>query len=216
MVPSYRAAFDAMGVAARVIIVLRSPAQVAASLHRRNQISPDYAGFLWARHMLEAERATRDLPRIVLRYDQVISDWREPATRIRDLLAEELSPAEPDAAGSPIRPELRRHTDESLAIFSAPLAALLAEMGLALADLGSAASLPRLDRLAEDLGAAAAAVEDALAAEFCCLRLTSPYHAVAPPDPQQERLDLAAAFGRIHRARWDTQAEPRSWRFDAQ
>jgi hypothetical protein len=72
----------------RVIVVspVRSPAEVAASLMARNALSRDHALRLWLRHVSDAERASRHLPRRFLAWPDFITDWRLHIDRLsRDL-----------------------------------------------------------------------------------------------------------------------------------
>lgn len=220
MVPFHRDVLAGMGIAVKVVMALREPADVAASLFARNQISPDYAGFLWARHLLEAERHTRDLPRIVVPYGALVDDWRATAQRIAGFLAPELPPADLDQVPSPVRADLRHHRFGAYTPFSGPLAELLGELHAALERLpagdagdgpedGADGGVGRFDRLAERLSAVSARFADLLAAEFCFQRLTSPYDTVMPADPRRERQTLAEALGRLHRLQWRADAERR-------
>ena len=73
-------------VPARVvpILVLRDPHEVARSLAARSALPvPVPVGLtLWLRHMIEVEAATRNLPRIILRYDRILADWRSVVVQI--------------------------------------------------------------------------------------------------------------------------------------
>jgi len=68
----------------RVVVVspIRPPAEVAASLMTRNAMSRSHALRLWLRHVSDAERASRSLPRRVLAWSDFIADWREQVERI--------------------------------------------------------------------------------------------------------------------------------------
>jgi hypothetical protein len=64
------------GIGAVIVLPIRSPAEVAASLAARDGLSEAHAGLLWLRHVLEAERASRGRRRAFLTYDQLLADWR--------------------------------------------------------------------------------------------------------------------------------------------
>ena len=70
-----------------VLLALRNPVEVAASLKSRNGFLPAKSVMLSLKHMLEAERGTRHLPRSVVTYDQILSDWRGALGRIGNDLA---------------------------------------------------------------------------------------------------------------------------------
>ena len=65
-----------------VVLALREPRQVALSLWRRNAILPSYGLRAWLRFTLEAERASRRVPRIVVGFDEVMDDWLATARKL--------------------------------------------------------------------------------------------------------------------------------------
>ena len=68
----------------RVVVVspLRPPAEVAASLMARNDMSRSHALRLWLRHVSDAERASRGLPRRFMAWSDFIADWRGQVDRM--------------------------------------------------------------------------------------------------------------------------------------
>jgi glycosyltransferase involved in cell wall biosynthesis len=75
-VPLYREILAGMGVAVRPVLTIRHPSSVAASLQARDGIPEELSRFYWLRHLLDAEAATRDLPRAFVRYEALLEDWR--------------------------------------------------------------------------------------------------------------------------------------------
>jgi hypothetical protein len=69
----------AEGVDPVVVLGLRNPEEVAASLLKRDGFLREEGMLLWLRHMLDAERASRGKPRIVADYTQVLQNWRQVA-----------------------------------------------------------------------------------------------------------------------------------------
>ena len=67
------------------LLTLRNPLEVAASLERLYPILPQHAHLLWLRYTLDAERHSRSLPRCVISYDDLLSDWPAPITRLAEL-----------------------------------------------------------------------------------------------------------------------------------
>jgi hypothetical protein len=102
------------GVGARplVVIPIRHPAEVAASLARREGFSEAKSLYLWLRHMLDVLRASRGVPRAVLAYDALMSDWQGSVQRLAQQLGVHW-PREPgevaEEAGKFLRTELRHH-----------------------------------------------------------------------------------------------------------
>lgn len=76
----------AFGARPLVVSPIRNPLDVAASLHKRNQLDPFVAYLAWLRHVLDAEAGSRGVPRSFVRYEQLLSDAHACVDRIgRDL-----------------------------------------------------------------------------------------------------------------------------------
>ena len=75
--PAWRAAAEGLGMAPMCLISLRNPRNVCASLRRRNEIRIAHGEKLWMSYMLRAEHYSRDLPRAVVRYENLLADWRD-------------------------------------------------------------------------------------------------------------------------------------------
>jgi hypothetical protein len=58
------------------VITLRNPIEVAQSLAKRNDFDLELGYLLWARYYLDAEYHTRGLPRAIITYDSLFSNWR--------------------------------------------------------------------------------------------------------------------------------------------
>ena len=99
------------GVDARAALVFRPPQAAARSLERRDGTTPAFAHLLWLRHMIDAERATRALPRTVVDYEDMLQDWRRTATRLLPLAGRDALPDAnvADAIMAFIDPKLRHH-----------------------------------------------------------------------------------------------------------
>ena len=64
-----------------VVIPVRSPLEVAFSLRKRDGFSLATGALLWLRHTIDAEIATRALPRSIFSWDQLLRDWRSVAEK---------------------------------------------------------------------------------------------------------------------------------------
>ncbi len=126
------------------VLPIRNPVEVAVSLKRRDGLDERHSHALWLRHVLDAERHTRELPRILLRYEDLLTGWHAEAERIGRVLDLPLSGATPATASAIdgfLRPALRHHAvdaahlaaDETVAGWIKAtyegLAALLSEPG---------------------------------------------------------------------------------------
>ena len=56
-------------------LIFRNPLAVIASLEVRDGMTARYASFVWLRHVLDAEIATRGKPRAFISYEGLLSDW---------------------------------------------------------------------------------------------------------------------------------------------
>ncbi|MGB6698831.1 MAG: hypothetical protein WBE80_08995 [Methylocella sp.] len=65
----------------RVVIPVRSPLEVAFSMRKRFGFSLATGALLWLRHIIDAEIATRALPRSIFTWDQLLRDWRSVAEK---------------------------------------------------------------------------------------------------------------------------------------
>jgi hypothetical protein len=74
--PAWLPAIRNSGIDMSVLMVIRHPAEVARSLHTRNNLPEAESIPQWLHHVLEAERVSRGLPRAVLFYDDVLTNWR--------------------------------------------------------------------------------------------------------------------------------------------
>lgn len=149
--------FAALEVVVAPVLMLRHPAEVIASLRRRDLMPSDVAAPLWLHYTLEAERCTRNLPRAVLSYDQLFQDWRGCLARITaEARIDWRVPLDSAAAaiGEFFRPQLRHHyaAPRKVAAGRPPVSDWIAETYDALRRIevsDGAAQFARLDRMHE-------------------------------------------------------------------
>lgn len=79
LLPLWIELLEELGIAPMVVIPFRNPLEVAASLAHRAQISSPKSLLLYLFAYLELELASRSVPRIFVRYDQLLHDWRPVA-----------------------------------------------------------------------------------------------------------------------------------------
>ena len=80
--PFWRRALETAGYAPVIVMPVRDPREVAASLNARNGMAPARGLRLWLRHVLEAERSSRGLPRHLMGWDDFMADWRGQVDRM--------------------------------------------------------------------------------------------------------------------------------------
>lgn len=114
--PTWRAGLVAAGFAPLVISPLRHPSEVAASLQARNPLSREQGLRLWLRHVLDAEIASRGLPRHFMRWSSFMTDWRGEVALINARLGVSLAPATDDDGAEIdafLTPDLHRQKGET-------------------------------------------------------------------------------------------------------
>ncbi|WP_367956337.1 hypothetical protein [Aquibium pacificus] len=79
LLPFWLDVLEASKVAPAAILPLRNPIEVAASLQRRDGLETELSQLLWLRHVLDAEAASRDIPRLFSTYDQLMKNWSRVA-----------------------------------------------------------------------------------------------------------------------------------------
>lgn len=85
-VPLWREVLLESGLDAVALLVVRHPAEVARSLNVRDGLRCETTCLNWLEHFVEAETATRGMPRSLLSYDNLLSDWREAFARVGQAL----------------------------------------------------------------------------------------------------------------------------------
>ena len=100
LVPIWREALERSNAKPLIILPLRHPDVVAQSLMRRNGILPAESNLLWLRYALDAERATRDLPRVFAVFDELLDDWRAAVEGVARRLGVRWPIAPAEAAGA--------------------------------------------------------------------------------------------------------------------
>lgn len=95
-------------ITAKVVIPIRHPDQVAASLAARDGVSAELSNVLWLKYNFLAERSSRHLPRVFVEYLNLLSDWRKEIGRIAERLAVDLSDADEAAISRFLDPNLHR------------------------------------------------------------------------------------------------------------
>ncbi len=150
-----------MQISTAVLLVLRHPCEVMASMAKRDLLPAAYTTALWLRYMLAAEYASRSCPRHIVPYDMLLRDWRGAlrqgghAAHIAWPIA--FDPAAPRVAAL-LRRDLRHHhaytsAQQSIGVPLGRLADQVYQVLLALAAGGSTASrLQQLDQLRKEFG----------------------------------------------------------------
>lgn len=114
----WRVEAEALGLPLGAIVMLRHPAEVAASLGARDGIAPARAMLLWLEYTTAALAEAEKLPSVVLGMDGLLADWRQCASRLGKLPGGDV--LQFDAAASAavdayLSPSMRHHDARDLA-----------------------------------------------------------------------------------------------------
>lgn len=82
LLPFWLDVLDRFGATPKIVSIIRSPLEVAASLQVRNDLHISLGQILWLRYVLDGEVASRTVPRMFLSYDHLLGDAGAVATRI--------------------------------------------------------------------------------------------------------------------------------------
>lgn len=109
--PLWSRAMRARGIEPHAVLVARHPAEVAYSLQRRDALPAAVGNLLWARYFIDAVAGSDDMPRTLLRYTDLLQDWRGAIAGIEQALGIELQhDAAIDAAADAfVVPQMRHH-----------------------------------------------------------------------------------------------------------
>ncbi len=148
-VPFWLRILQSAGIDPVGILVFRNPADVASSLAERDGLLPQFSLLMWLRHMLDAERFTRMIPRAVVEYRDLLGDWRREVSRIGASTGVEWPcPLEvaADAVEQFVRPDLCHHAAGQAAIgLGQPLADWVTRTYDALGSLASGGTARRAE-----------------------------------------------------------------------
>ncbi|MGC9270777.1 sulfotransferase family protein [Acidiphilium sp.] len=97
LLPLWLPVLAARSITPRIVIPIRHPLEVAASLNRREGFDHARGQALWRSYMLAAEHESRGLPRCFVTYDNLLTDWRGVVARIGAIVDHDWS-ATADAA----------------------------------------------------------------------------------------------------------------------
>ena len=81
-VPLWLDALQSFACQPCVVLPVRHPFEVAASLFARDGIPFTKGCLLWLRHLVDAERTTRHVPRAWVHYEGLLNDWTGVATHL--------------------------------------------------------------------------------------------------------------------------------------
>jgi glycosyltransferase involved in cell wall biosynthesis len=82
LLPLWFAVLAELQIAPVIVVAVRNPLEVAASLKARDGFTTTKSLLLWLRHTIEAEQHSRGRPRSIVMYDELLRDWQGVVTRL--------------------------------------------------------------------------------------------------------------------------------------
>jgi len=146
LLPFWQQVAETAGWQPLVVLANRHPDEVTASLSKRDPLDDYTARWLWLRYFHDAELHSRQLPRCLVDYQQLLNDWRAVAQTISEEL-EIQWPMSLQQAGSAIDKEVDpglRHQKAGEPGNADALDLLLARVYKALPDMANSAQLDGL------------------------------------------------------------------------
>ncbi len=116
LLPFWEPLLRDLGWRVKVLMVLRPPSEVSASLCKRDPFTEESADLLWLRYQMEADRSSSGMERCLVSFDDLLADWRAAAQRIGRELEIDWPKAVEDAADaidSELDPRLRHQRRQS-------------------------------------------------------------------------------------------------------
>lgn len=86
LMPIWNDVLQALKCEPKFILIYRKPSEVVESLRRRDGLDETGAYITWLWHALEAERWSRGRNRVIVTYEQLLTDWRGTLDRVADSL----------------------------------------------------------------------------------------------------------------------------------
>ena len=123
LLPFWLDALTEFGVSVRVALPIRNPLEVAASLEKRDAIHRSVGLLIWLRHVLEAEAGSREFPRTLVRFEDLLRDWHGLAESMgRDMQVSwpRRSTAVDFEIDGQLEPSNRHQVAEDADIFASP------------------------------------------------------------------------------------------------
>jgi hypothetical protein len=104
-------AANELGLQVKVVIPVRHPNEVTASLRARDGISVELASMLYVKYNLLAERWSRNFSRMFVSYCNLLDNWRREIERISIGLSLEFREPDEGSVAEFLSPDLHRQID---------------------------------------------------------------------------------------------------------
>jgi len=149
LLPLWLEELAALGVAPSIVLIHRDVREVSQSLIKRDQLTPPQAEALWLDHLLSAEGCTRELPRALVHYDELLAQPKQVLKNISNWLSHPIEDDELARAAATVSKSQQHHQANQL---PTPTIALAAQLNEQIAQLsGTPESLNALTNVFDDI-----------------------------------------------------------------
>jgi hypothetical protein len=184
--PFFTGLLAELGYKSHYLLPLRNPLGVIASLARRDGLTEGFAALLWLRHVLDAEAATRAMPRAIVSYDALLADWQ---TTVR-ILSSRLGVEWPVAFGE-VGGEIEKFLSTELRHFAPSLHDLQARGDISAWVKEAYDALLRIEHNPDDMSACS--VLDRVRSEFETASVAFGVATLSELAERQKKFEVAAA-----------------------
>jgi hypothetical protein len=184
--PFFTGLLTELGYKTHCLLPLRNPLGVIASLARRDGLTGGFSALLWLRHVLDAEAATRAMPRAIVSYDALLADWQ---TTVR-ILSSQLGVEWPVAFGE-VGGEIEKFLSTELRHFAPSLRDLQARGDISAWVKEAYDALLRIEHNPDDMSACS--VLDRVRGEFETASVAFGVATFSELAERQKKFDVEAA-----------------------
>ena len=107
--PLWENVLTKMGYKIKVILAYRSPMEVAHSLKSRNEVPTEKSLMMWSHHFFQAEKTSRQHPRILVRYDTDIRELDIFCNKLGEFLGVDVDDDVLTRSNELYSPKLKHH-----------------------------------------------------------------------------------------------------------
>ena len=125
LLPFWKEALARFGASVRIVVPVRNPMEVAASLKKRDAIDAPFAILIWLRNVLDVEADSRDLRRAFVDYNGLLQNVQANAERLAaklDLRWPSSSKSARSAVAASLKPAFRHHHEADADMAAGPSA----------------------------------------------------------------------------------------------
>ena len=125
LLPLWLEELQALNITVSIVLIHRDIREVSQSLSKRDQLTAPQAEAIWLDHLLSAERSTRELPRALVHYHQLLNQPQQVLQELTRWLSHAVTTEQLKTAADTISTSEQHHKANQLPAPSVELAAQL-------------------------------------------------------------------------------------------